>query len=609
MEKHLNGKYTRKLKQTLAFSSGVVIIVALMAVAVAVLIFFGTAWTWTFQDSTSDRSFEDGWVLEDGRSQRPDELEASSASGKNQLGDRIREAFSWSRSSGTSVTLKRNLPDGIQEGMALSFRSKNVSFDLSVGNEVRISYHPEDEMVFGDGNGSSYHSIPILTTDSGRQLTLTIYPAYRDLSSGIYDMVLDREGSFYQRTLHETFPRFIIGLVITVIGVMLLLTSIYLRLSRLDVSYFASISCLAFLSGVWCLIASGFLQLVYPRLELLNYIQYVVLLLVPYPLVSFANCLQMNPSRKTAIFACVMQTTVFLLSVISASMGGPDLHSLVILSHIECVAAVFIVLSLFFYGSRQRRLHKQTDHWDERLGRFAFLVFIICALLELFGFWMQGEVVVKDGRVLRFGIFFFIAMILISLIQRLRRQYQLVTQVERIERAAYVDQLTELQNRAAYTSMQDQLTRDVQNGVISEVLVAEIDLNNLKRANDLYGHDYGDHHISFAGKIINAAFGRIGHCYRIGGDEFAVFITGSNALEEYEQAYQVMKKLTAQYNERPDTREELAMACGTAIYGEHGESSMEDAVRKADREMYRNKRQMKKERGELEEDLQCDDRL
>ena len=62
----------------------------------------------------------------------------------------------------------------------------------------------------------------------------------------------------------------------------------------------------------------------------------------------------------------------------------------------------------------------------------------------------------------------------------------------------------------------------------SQLGVASIDLNGLKRINDQMGHHVGDQAIYTAARCIQIAFDRAGDCYRIGGDEFAVILTGEN---------------------------------------------------------------------------------
>lgn len=87
-----------------------------------------------------------------------------------------------------------------------------------------------------------------------------------------------------------------------------------------------------------------------------------------------------------------------------------------------------------------------------------------------------------------------------------------------LERLAYWDVLTELGNRAAFSKMLSEC------GQMVNVFCVVFDINNLKMCNDRYGHSEGDKMIVDTAECIKGAFGSIGDCFRIGGDEFAALI-------------------------------------------------------------------------------------
>ena len=68
--------------------------------------------------------------------------------------------------------------------------------------------------------------------------------------------------------------------------------------------------------------------------------------------------------------------------------------------------------------------------------------------------------------------------------------------------------------------------------------------------------------------------------YRIGGDEFLAIVT-SVTREEFEKMVERIRKLA-------DEDQKISMAIGP--YWSNGNTSTRDALRKADEEMYRNKK-------------------
>lgn len=91
---------------------------------------------------------------------------------------------------------------------------------------------------------------------------------------------------------------------------------------------------------------------------------------------------------------------------------------------------------------------------------------------------------------------------------------------------AYQDSLTGLNNVTAYTRDREKHKVFYQDGGLSYALFI-IDINGLKTINDTFGHKAGNDLIIQSGKIIGSVFG-YENVYRVGGDEFVVFVHGAN---------------------------------------------------------------------------------
>jgi diguanylate cyclase (GGDEF)-like protein len=83
---------------------------------------------------------------------------------------------------------------------------------------------------------------------------------------------------------------------------------------------------------------------------------------------------------------------------------------------------------------------------------------------------------------------------------------------------ALKDILTGLYSRNAY----DEWERDNQHP--DKTAIVMLDLNNLKKCNDRYGHEAGDTYLKKASEMITNAFSQENTVYRIGGDEFCVIM-------------------------------------------------------------------------------------
>jgi len=97
-----------------------------------------------------------------------------------------------------------------------------------------------------------------------------------------------------------------------------------------------------------------------------------------------------------------------------------------------------------------------------------------------------------------------------------------------LQAASLTDSLTGLRNRYA-------LRRDYDSYLRKEIFVMLLDIDDFKSANDRYGHAAGDYILSRTGNILADIFGG-GNCYRYGGDEFLIVLTGVTKDEFYDMA-------------------------------------------------------------------------
>jgi diguanylate cyclase (GGDEF)-like protein len=126
-------------------------------------------------------------------------------------------------------------------------------------------------------------------------------------------------------------------------------------------------------------------------------------------------------------------------------------------------------------------------------------------------------------------------------------------------------------------------------------MIINMDLNNLKMVNDLYGHDYGDKYLKSAAEVMRRTFEGVGGIFRTGGDEFIVLVPLSyddeNTSIDEEKIIESLKSNEILIGRRDGWETELSIAYGFAYY--FGDEEIEEVRKRADREMYRMKSKMK----------------
>ena len=104
---------------------------------------------------------------------------------------------------------------------------------------------------------------------------------------------------------------------------------------------------------------------------------------------------------------------------------------------------------------------------------------------------------------------------------------------QRIEHERDFDVLTGLYNRFSFQRHMDYLFEHSEQLKIAALVM--IDLDNLKKINDAFGHDWGDNYIRQCGKCFQENVPEKTICARVSGDEFYLFLYGYDSQEEIRQ--------------------------------------------------------------------------
>ena len=170
-----------------------------------------------------------------------------------------------------------------------------------------------------------------------------------------------------------------------------------------------------------------------------------------------------------------------------------------------------------------------------------------------------------------------------------RRLYE---REELLRRSANIDSLTGLRNTTSYTSWSAEFNKGIENKQVDLGMVV-LDLNNLKKTNDEYGHGVGDELIVTAAKVISEVFQR-SPIFRIGGDEFLVVLENED-LENREKLFKQFEFKCSNTFINGNINIPVSIALGFAKFDPDKDMGLKDVFKRADDAMYENKRKAKME--------------
>jgi diguanylate cyclase (GGDEF)-like protein len=116
-----------------------------------------------------------------------------------------------------------------------------------------------------------------------------------------------------------------------------------------------------------------------------------------------------------------------------------------------------------------------------------------------------------------------------------------------------------------------------------------IDADHFKAINDQFGHDQGDEALISIANVVRRSVGEGDLVGRIGGEEFAVYLSGRSA-EQVERLAERMRRLVSNQHFEPCPGEPWPLSVSIGAATAPSTCLVEDLLKLADRSMYRAKK-------------------
>lgn len=256
---------------------------------------------------------------------------------------------------------------------------------------------------------------------------------------------------------------------------------------------------------------------------------------------------------------------------------GIDFVDMLVVTHVLLFIGVSAITILM---TRESRCSADRD---VRMVLTAFVTVGMSGVLALLLYWILE--IPYYGNIFQAGILIFVIMILFNIIMSMAENIHYRTEMMAYQRMLKEDWMTGLGNRQPFEEHLSELqkSKDLQ----GNPALIFLDLNQLKRINDEFGHAAGDEVIIGAAKCMSKVFGDDGKCYRIGGDEFGVILPEPKITAE--EWFEKLEQEILQYNR--GSRYRLSIAYGWSDLKEEDghRKTLSDWKYEADCRMYENK--------------------
>lgn len=342
--------------------------------------------------------------------------------------------------------------------------------------------------------------------------------------------------------------------------------------------------------SIWALCYTGLMYMCSGNSRLCAFGEYYVSYLI-MPVLTGYFCLQhVKPRTKLflriftavlAAFAAAVYTGEIIKSPFNVISSVPVFRILLIIVLISC-AAVLINM-------------KNKRDASGRVQVIGFIIIFILVILEIIrnaAVSSAGEGIYKAHFIAEINLIMpicivFVSTLMISYMSRFMRARQLEQENATLQNLAKYDALTGIPNRLYIT----QAIHEIEKNNINEYAIFFMDANNLKKANDEYGHECGDKLLKLVGRALKeASDGQAGFYGRYGGDEFVACLYDISAADRVEKRFY---EIISEANDEASLPFPVSVAIGKVIHKASDISTPEEALKMADNLMYKNKIAMK----------------
>ncbi len=164
---------------------------------------------------------------------------------------------------------------------------------------------------------------------------------------------------------------------------------------------------------------------------------------------------------------------------------------------------------------------------------------------------------------------------------------------ENLREMALKDELTGLFNRRGFMMLAEQQMKINKRKELG-IGIFYIDMDNMKLINDTFGHHEGDKALIDAASIIRLCFRDADIIGRMGGDEFAILAIGCNKHDIEMMQNRLIENIN-EFNAKSLREYQLSLSIGS-IFISDSSADIGDILVRADKTMYRNKLERKKQR-------------
>ncbi len=492
--------------------------------------------------------------------------------------------------------LEEDLPDRAELVIPIHYYDVNLYLDGELIFSADTDAYEKEQAL-----GSGFYSVNLGSGCEGKELKLVLRAGENKAFSSLGSPEIWDADSFFQDYAASKALYLALSFFFIIVGISMLIMAVVLEsrgtFSIADSTRFFSLSMLAIAFGIWIFTGMNLTEIFTPDITTKVKINYFAFYLIPVFFIGF----HFESSRykdergvhrvkvRNITCGCLWLFGILFLAfvLILNKAFGTSVRAFLLVAHIYDVIVALILMSFRVWDI----IRGYNKHM---ISTYATIVTGIAAITDLLRYNYYARFSPRGSAGFTMSVtyvvmIFFVLSLFFDYMSNAIMDARKEERIMLIRKLAYSDSLTGLNNRSSTERYFDTVDKSG-----DRYIVVQFDLNDLKKANDTYGHEEGDKYITLFSDTLKSMFDGKGYIARNGGDEF-IYVLNPKSDADKQWLVDNLEKLNEVLKNTDTGHTGLVMSAAYGFYDsdEKSATGIRDGLRIADGRMYEMKKQMK----------------
>lgn len=475
----------------------------------------------------------------------------------------------------TLIITKTLTKDDIK-GNSIMFYVRQSYVNVYVGDVQCIKDSADRKIPYAITPGSYWHLFRLPDDWEGKELKIEIKADVERYAGEVPAIYTGTKSSFIYMTVSNGAFSLYMCIPILVLGITLVAFGFFTPNKQLR-ERLIILGLFAMATSIWNLLEARLTQVFFEDIQMATVVLFSCYYIIPFLAACFLDTYETFQRNK--IMRGIMYGTGIIYIVLQVLQAFSVIRYIdwVFLGHIM----IGVVIGAVIVNYIIQKCHKKVIE-DAVVYKAIMLLGIFC-FVDIILFYISPMLKAAQFSKIGFLVFFF--YLGFSAIAQINEVAIKERESEIYKRLAFTDKMTQINNRTAFEQKVHMMSMGE---VVEPTYFYMVDMNNLKKINDNYGHTAGDYAIIEIAKALSQSFGEK-ECYRIGGDEFCVITEGITVEQIKECGLEVERKL-----QEASQKLEYDIIIATG-FCQVKPDALEESFNNADAMMYRNKALLKQQ--------------